>query len=238
MSHSRKTRRTHCLGQLKTLLENAAIRLPAERPPAERASIPDAAILENDDLLFCEAMADVVPITASNRICCMRPAASPPHTRTDPDREVIDRLRRLVKYGEGFVVSQTPEYMEGRGLRAHPELTRRLHRGDFSIEAHIDLHGLSVEEARTSLDCFLRDAVRTGKRAVLVVHGRGLSSPGRPVLKNSLYRWLTAGPWRKWVLAFSSARRCDGGAGATYILLRSRPLTSRSRKKKKNLTAP
>jgi len=50
-------------------------------------------------------------------------------------------------------------------------------------------------------------------------------------LKTNLYRWLTCGPWRKWVLAFTSARLCDGGAGATYVLLRQRPLTKRFRKK-------
>jgi DNA-nicking Smr family endonuclease len=73
----------------------------------------------------------------------------------------------------------------------------------------------------------------SGKRAVLVIHGRGLSSPAKPVLKSNVYRWLTTTPWHKWVIAFTSARLCDGGAGACYILLRRKPLTKKYRKKKR-----
>ncbi|MGD8263702.1 MAG: Smr/MutS family protein, partial [Desulfobacterales bacterium] len=109
---------------------------------------------------------------------------------------------------------------------------RRLHRGEFSIQAHIDLHGFSVKEARYALDKFLTDSISAGKRAVLVIHGRGLSSPARPILKTNVYRWLTSSPWHKWVIAFTSARLCDGGAGATYVLLRQRPLPKRFRKKR------
>jgi DNA-nicking Smr family endonuclease len=74
-----------------------------------------------------------------------------------------------------------------------------------------------------------------GKRSVLIVHGRGLSSPSKPVLKAKVYEWLTSGQWRKWVIAFSSARSYDGGTGATYVLLRQRPLTKRFRKRTKSL---
>lgn len=69
-----------------------------------------------------------------------------------------------------------------------------------------------------------------GKRGVLVIHGRGRSSPSEPVLKKKVIDWLTHGTWRKWVVAYSSARPCDGGAGATYILLRERPVSKRFKK--------
>jgi DNA-nicking Smr family endonuclease len=64
---------------------------------------------------------------------------------------------------------------------------------------------------------------------VLIVHGRGLCSPAEPVLKGLVHRHLRRNPWRRWVLAFTSARMIDGGAGATCVLLRRRP---RSRKRK------
>jgi DNA-nicking Smr family endonuclease len=148
-----------------------------------------------------------------------------------PDDDVLHDLRQLVECGKGFVVSDTSEYIEGTGYNVSPEFAKRLHRGDFSIQAHIDLHGFCVEDARFAFGRFLKDSIMTGKRAVLVVHGRGLKSPDQPVLKTKVVEWLRCGPWRKWVIAFSSARAYDGGAGATYILLRQRPIKRSKRKK-------
>ena len=112
--------------------------------------------------------------------------------------------------------------MEGTGRDIPLEFAERLHRGDFSIQTHIDLHGLGVAEAKDVFENFLNDAIRLGKRAVLIIHGRGISSPGEPVLKNKVSDWLTRSHWRKWVVAFTSAQSYDGGAGATYVLLRHR----------------
>ncbi|MBW1748912.1 MAG: Smr/MutS family protein [Deltaproteobacteria bacterium] len=161
---------------------------------------------------------------------------SPPkiNAEGDSENETMHQLNMLIKTGEGFVVKNTPEYIEGTGHNVHPKISTRLHRGDFSIQAHVDLHGFGVVDARNAFEFFIKDSITTGKRAVLIVHGRGLSSPDRPVLKTKVVEWLTRGPMRKWVIAFSSARSCDGGAGATYVLLRQRPLTKRFRKKVKH----
>jgi DNA-nicking Smr family endonuclease len=186
--------------------------------------------------LFLEAMADVEPMPRGDRLEPAATARVSGDPGSDPDTETLQQLNDLVASGEGFVVANTPEYIEGTGYHIHPEIAKRLHRGDFSIQSHIDLHGLGAEDAREAFETFLKDAVTTGKRAVLVVHGRGLSSANRPVLKTKVIEWLTRGPWRKWVIAFSNARSCDGGAGASYVLLRQRPMTRRQRKKclKKN----
>lgn len=184
----------------------------------------------SENELFLEAMADVKPIPRGDRIehsFISSPPAGPDH---DSENETLLKLNNLVKFGIGFVVADTPEYIEGTGYNVHPEITTRLHRGDFSIQAHIDLHGLGVEDARNAFEIFLTDSITTGKKVVLIVHGRGLSSPDKPVLKTRVIEWLTTGPWRKWVIAFSSAQSCDGGAGATYVLLRQRPMTRRNRK--------
>jgi DNA-nicking Smr family endonuclease len=185
----------------------------------------------NDKDLFLKAMADVEPIHRGDRLEPAVITRVPIDPEYNSEIESLQQLNNLVESGEGFVVANTPEYIEGTGYHIHPEITRRLHRGDFSIQSHIDLHGLGVEDARDAFENFLKDAVTTGKRAVLVVHGRGLSSTNRPVLKTKVIEWLTRGPWRKWVIAFSSARSCDGGAGASYVLLRQRPITKRHRKR-------
>lgn len=183
--------------------------------------------------LFAEAMADVSPLAPDRRLkhrAHLNPA--PLHTE-DPDAECLRQLNELVTWGKGFVIEQTPEYIQGTGAGAHPHLARRLHRGDFAIQAHIDLHGLSANQARQVVADFFKQALTEGKHAVLVVHGRGRCSSGEPVLKSHFCRWLTSGPWRKWVLAFASARNFDGGTGATYVLFRQKPLTGRMLKNRR-----
>lgn len=188
---------------------------------------------KNDGNLFIEAMGDVTPISQDNRIEKSTALTLPEGSENESGSDALKRLTNLIRFGEGFVVADTPEYVEGTWHTVHPEVARRLHSGKFSIQAHIDLHGYNVENAKEVLDEFLRESISTGKRAVLIVHGRGLSSPVKPVLKTKVLEWLTRSPWNKWVIAFSSARACDGGAGATYVLLRQRPLTKRFRKAKK-----
>lgn len=94
---------------------------------------------------------------------------------------------------------------------------RRLKRGEYRIEREIDLHGLTVAEAKHALREFLIDALERRVRCVRIVHGKGLRSGHRgPVLKSAV-----EGVLRRTgaVLAYVSARRTDGGTGAVYVLL-------------------
>lgn len=205
--------------------------LPKLRSPAKTLSHTEpAALPEIEENIFQEAMQDVQPILDDKYARENGAAKTPVADKKVSETEDMVHLENLLKYGEGFVISATPEYMEGTGYDIHPEFARRLHQGDFSIQAHIDLHGLGIHEAQEKFEQFLKGAVTSGKRAVLIIHGRGLSSPGEPVLKNKVREWITHGHWRKWVIAYASAQNYDGGAGATYILLRHRPLSKRSKK--------
>jgi DNA-nicking Smr family endonuclease len=187
----------------------------------------------SEKALFELEMADVTPLDRK-KARKTPPAPSRPaglQTDTGEPADPLEPLARLIRSGEGFDVASTSEYVAGVGYQVHPALTEYLHRGRFSVQSHIDLHGLNVYAAREAFDAFMRESLSHGKRMVLIVHGRGLSSPADPVLKSKVCRWLTRGTWRKWVMAFSSARACDGGAGATYVLLRQRSVTKRCRKR-------
>jgi DNA-nicking Smr family endonuclease len=216
---------------LKVLLEAKSISFP----DCHRFDLAHPENEQNPDFeerLFSEAMEGVIPISRDNcveRIFQKKQSeiGRPEAPKKKEDAETLLRLTNLVKYGTGFNVFETPEYVEGTGYNVHPEIARRLHRGDYSIQAHVDLHRLNANDAREVLQRFLKWAVMTGKRGVLIIHGRGLSSPQEPVLKEKVIEWLTRGPWRKWVIAYASARLCDGGAGATYVLLRRRPVSKR-----------
>jgi len=215
---------------LKDLLKQSATRSEPADPAPRPLSKPPSRVPSEDEL-FAEAMAGVVRMDRDHPGC---PAPGPPASSVEPAPEDTEmgHLRELVGCGKGFVVSDTPEYMEGVGYRAPPHITQRLHRGDFAVQAHLDLHGLTVEAAWEVFDAFMKESVLTGKSAVLIIHGRGLSSAAAPVLKTKVSQWLSSGPWRKWVVAFTSARMCDGGSGASYVLLRRRPLTKRQRSRR------
>jgi len=212
---------------LDALLKRKSIVLASPRllNPKEQIHDPKA-----DRIMFREAMADVKPLTGRNHIETHAPVAIGPSTPENSDIEAMHRLNSLVRNGKGFNLPDTPEYIEGAGYHVHPGVARKLHEGFFSVQMHLDLHGMSVHSAMNALNTFFIRAIRKNQRTVLIVHGRGLSSPLMPVLKSKVEEWLSRGAWRKGILAFSSARGCDGGTGATYVLLRQRPATRRLRK--------
>jgi DNA-nicking Smr family endonuclease len=116
----------------------------------------------------------------------------------------------------------TDDTLSYRANGIGPDVLRKLRRGEWVIQAEIDLHGLRVDEARTAIGQFLRDAVKRGLRCVRVVHGKGLGSKDKlPVLKAKARAWLIQ---RAEVIAFCQARAAEGGAGALVVLLR--PATS------------
>jgi DNA-nicking Smr family endonuclease len=105
--------------------------------------------------------------------------------------------------------------------RAHvPEsILVKLRRGQFAVDAEIDLHGLTAIEARSALRDFIAESLARRLTCVRVIHGKGRrSGPRGPVLKNVVNQWLQR---TESVLAFGSARAVDGGSGAIYVLLRS-----------------
>jgi DNA-nicking Smr family endonuclease len=176
--------------------------------------------LREEPNLFARAMEGVVPLRNGARIDLPAPAATgrPPISE---EAEALAALSDLVKGATRFDVSDTREYVEGTIVGLDPRVVRRLRRGDFSWQAHVDLHGMTAEPARAAVERFLTSSARTGHRCVLIVHGRGHNSKDHtPVLKERLKSWLAQGSLARIVLAFTSARPCDGGAGALYVLLR------------------
>jgi DNA-nicking Smr family endonuclease len=102
----------------------------------------------------------------------------------------------------------------------NPDVLRKLRRGTWSVQAELDLHRHTVDEARVALADFLANARGQGWRCVRVIHGKGLGSPNRePKLKGKVRRWLQQ---RDEVLAFCEARPQAGGSGAVVVLLRGR----------------
>jgi DNA-nicking Smr family endonuclease len=102
--------------------------------------------------------------------------------------------------------------------------TRRLKRGTDSIDARIDLHGMTQEEAHDALVSFMRRAQASGAKFVLVITGKGAraASAERGVLRRQVPFWLTRSDLRPLVLGYEPASARHGGEGALYVRLRRR----------------
>jgi DNA-nicking Smr family endonuclease len=96
---------------------------------------------------------------------------------------------------------------------------QRLKRGQTAIEARLDLHGMIQDEAHPALTRFIAESHAAGRRAVLVITGKG-TREGAGVLRRAVPRWLAEAQCRPYVLAIESAQPRHGGDGAFYVLLR------------------
>ena len=95
---------------------------------------------------------------------------------------------------------------------------KKLRKGHFGLDASIDLHGLTRQEANQHLSKFLHFSIEDGYRCVHIIHGKGYRSPdNHPVLKNDINVWLRQ---HQEVLAFCSTPPKDGGTGAVFVLLK------------------
>ena len=153
-----------------------------------------------DEELFRRAMRGVEPLAGGDR--SLPPRRRPPATAVGHD----DRSAR-------FELERWGEQIEGRtnGL-ARVELSR-LRGGKIPIDLSIDLHRLSEQQARAEVRSALARLRSVRGRCLRIVHGRGLRSPDRPVLKDSLPGWLAEPPHGRAILAFVTAPPSLGGAG-------------------------
>lgn len=191
---------------------------PTEAPPAKRA---------DDATLLRRAYSGVAPI---DRLKGPRPrhrpepAAALPasdHSPKHSEQAVHERLRLLTLGESRFEVSDEGNRVEGRRSDVPLEMLRRLRRGNYPVDARLDLHGMVAQEARARVEAFLRAMRGQHERTVLVIHGKGEHSPmGMGVLRGEIAAWLSQGASSEHVAAFATARESDGGAGAVYVLLR------------------
>ena len=132
-----------------------------------------------------------------------------------------DELEKFLRGEIEFDIQFSDEYVEGYVHGLDSRIFRKLKNGGFSVQAHLDMHGMNTDQARLALLYFMREQYSQNKRCVLLIPGRGLNSPlGIGVLKREVQHWLTREPLKRVVLAFCTALPRHGGTGALYVLLR------------------
>jgi DNA-nicking Smr family endonuclease len=183
---------------------------------AEQARIAAEKRAEAERNLFTRAVGKVAPIANQERVWSPPQRPSPRPLQQDLDDEAVMHESMSDEFDISTLLD-ADDQLSFRRPGIGTDVTRKLRKGEWSIQGQIDLHGLRSDEARNAMGQFIRDAKRMGWRCVRVVHGKGLGSPGKePVLKSKVQRWLVQ---KNEVLAFVQAKPSDGGGGALLVLL-------------------
>ncbi|MGH8529617.1 MAG: Smr/MutS family protein [Nevskiales bacterium] len=167
--------------------------------------------------LFRREMHDVQPLGSPVRHKPEPATPSPRPRMTELDVAAV--MAELLDPPLDPASLETGEELSYRHPGVQDSVLRKLKRGQYSVQAEVDLHGLNTIAAKTEVVRFLQEAQRRNWRCVRIIHGKGHRSGQQgPVLKVKVAHWLTQ---RQDVLAYASARPVDGGSGALYVLLRA-----------------
>ncbi|MEZ4402649.1 MAG: Smr/MutS family protein [Kofleriaceae bacterium] len=176
-----------------------AARARTPKPPRPRVS-------PEDEALFMGAIAGATPLTGRDRV-----PPVPVKTKLVPVEALPPRQDLALDGTEDDVVARAPGVNRAQ--------IAELRRGLVRAEATLDLHGLTTAAAALALDRFLLESVRCRRRCVLIIHGKGLHSDGVGVLRQFVLAHLT-GPASGLIHALAPAHPRDGGAGASYVMVR------------------
>ncbi len=174
----------------------------------------------DDDDLFSQEMAGVRPLRREPRARLARadktadPAANR-HAALGLDKKAMNPL-----VDEGIEPLDAWYVLEFKRPGIQNGVYKKLRMGRYDIEARLDLHRMTVREAREEVASFVRESLELGLRTVLIMHGKGQRKPDQErsaVLKGYVNRWLQD---LDAVQAFHSAQPVHGGTGAVYVLLR------------------
>lgn len=201
---------------------------PASHKPSPRRSVPPKSAQPADSseaetfaaymagVRALDKKADRVPANASQ----VERKKRVPAAVNEADVEARARLASLIIEGLRFETTDDGDHVEGRRIDVEPRELRRLRRGQYAVDGKIDLHGLTLVEARQKVEAFVKKRATDGDRVVLIVHGKGSHSPrGAGVLRGEIGAWLSQGRASRHVAAFSSAPDDMGGSGAVLVLL-------------------
>ena len=166
-----------------------------------------------DQQLFKEAIRKMGGVIPLNHPSIIPPSQQSPAIRRQRIREEQphqDQLSDQYQPNEDTISEYKKPGVQHRVLQ-------KLRTGKYRLDAKLDLHGLTVREARPAVALFLNDCTTYQYQVVQIIHGKGYGSKQRvPVLKAKLIQWL--GQYSN-VLAFCPAVRAEGGSGVLTVLL-------------------
>jgi DNA-nicking Smr family endonuclease len=207
----------HALADLK-LVKKEIERQAAEKAALELAKREAEKKRKAEKELFAMSVGRVKPMIAEKKALLLPELPAPIPVQTQLDEQSVLREALSDEWDTGSLLD-TDEALSFRRPGIGVDVVRKLRRGEWAVQAQLDLHNLRTEEARDALGQFIREKHKNGIRCVRVVHGKGLGSPGKvSVLKPKVQSWLIQ---KNQVLAFVQATPAQGGAGALVVLLQA-----------------
>lgn len=170
---------------------------------------------EDEFQLFRDAVHDITPLQHDKII---HPTKKPRITRNMPIIQEQAAPHDMLS-DEAEVETVNPlDTLSYHPAGIQKRVFKKLRRGQYIIIDTLDLHGLTIKQAKKRLLRFLEVALQVEGSCVSVIHGKGHRSENQePVIKRQTNHWLKQHPR---VLAFHSTQPKDGGTGAVYVLLR------------------
>ena len=179
----------------------------------------------DDQKMFADAVLNVRPLKQRNTIDPpTRKKISKVHLSTDTLHTLRNNHNSSTHCAYALSDAQDDQLIQSDEIISYhvdgvqPRTLRKLKAGKLTIDDHLDLHGLNIEQARHVMSQFIEFNQSMGSKCLILVHGKGsINNP--PRLKSMINHWL---PQISSVLAFCSAQRQHGGTGAVYILIKSK----------------
>lgn len=173
----------------------------------------DESTKNEEDSIFVAEMQGVRPLKDNNKASLRKKPELPlPRSVEYEDQLLIDDV-----FSTSEITGDCPDILSFSRSGIQQKVLRQLRQGKLPIEHILDLHGLTIDQARKELLEFLVECQMAGIRSAIIIHGKGYRSKEKPVIKPMINRWLRA---TDKVLAFHSALPKDGGSGAVYVLLK------------------
>ncbi|MCD6026650.1 MAG: mismatch repair protein MutS [Solimicrobium sp.] len=212
------------LNELKSLRDQLKLRAEQEKK-AEHERQVQAHAMQAEANIFRVKVGEVTPIKASDTYQHPR---TPIPTKNTPEKSkeitsMAVAMMEIEQWSDEFDASQWHSDKENQEHHlsyvingSNPDLLMKLRKGQWPVQAYLDLHGMRGEEARTALADFLRRSRQARLRSVCVIHGKGIHSRQTAVLPGKVRAWLSQS---ELVQAFCPAQPAEGGDGALHVLL-------------------
>ena len=186
--------------------------------------------LKEEDLSLWEKITSTIqPLIANKKFHISNDQSSsessPPEKIMLHNDNVVNNQKKITSNFNKLKIKKNIEYT-GIDRRTNQKMTR----GNVEIEANLDLHGYNQIEAYDLLYNFLVKSHQEHLKLVLVITGKGRSINNNDynqynevgILKTKLPIWLKEHKFFNIVNGYRFSHQKHGGAGAYYILLKSK----------------